>query len=315
MKRYRGVPFEIRIALPDNAPLSAITLHTGFDGVFVLEEVAVLDEAGALIRPASVRVEDGVVTATFTDAPSSGTVTLQCLSPRAKLTMRLQHPEALEVYAKAPAPVIIEHGPLRMNTGYLLGLEPDNMDMDSMRRIAALFGDNLVGFEMSEFDSNFYQVRAMKGNYNRPDLAKYVPLHDDDKYDAERNLRRNFEMQQSFCPGEMRPFGHSGGLKSAQYGYEWGGAAAVTQYASERTTLNKRQLLLFTRGGARQYGMKPWIMHLAQEVGGASVKATPNSLVTRTTRACSDSSPRTGRRTPWIPSGKAVATLRTPHGN
>ena len=282
LKRYQGVHFEIKAVLPDPAPVSLIKLRAGCDGAYGLEDVTFLGEDGGVIKPISCQVEGGVVVAKFVNAPASRSVTLKCLSPSAKVAMKLSHPEAVGVYSNSPGPVIIEHGPLRMNTGYMLGLEPGNMDMDSMRRLAAMFGDNLVGFEMGEYDSNFYQIRAMKGNYNRPDLAKYVPLYDDDKFDAEQNLRLNFEMQKGFCPEEMKPFGHSGGLKSAQYGYEWGGEAAVTQFASERTTLNKRQLLMFTRGGARQYGMKPWIMHLAQEVGGASVKATPNSLVKRT---------------------------------
>ena len=111
LKRYQGVPFEIKVVLPDDKPLSQVKVQTGYTGAYKLNDITFLGEDGDILKPSSYEIENGVVTAKFTNAPPSKILTFKCLSPISKISMVLAHPEIIDEFSKSPAPSLSRTAP------------------------------------------------------------------------------------------------------------------------------------------------------------------------------------------------------------
>lgn len=158
--RYKPICVEISIQLPSDTPLEKIVIYSGAPN-FVdsnegeLAAVKFFDTSGKEIVPASVKNEKGIYTAEFKNAPKTSSVTLKCVSTCLKHQIDLaENPDMAKRIENKP---ISLHPPYRSWT--LFGKTVENLDLPSYRAFMKKYGKNFLGFEIGEWDSNYFQFQ------------------------------------------------------------------------------------------------------------------------------------------------------------
>ncbi len=187
------------------------------------------------------------------------------LTCRARPYLIRMHPERLpykELRRKYPFSI----GEfIRLNRGDFLGLSAENFDRESFQMFLDEYHETFMGFALPEWDSNTTQVQNRKAeaygvtDANQDHLRKYLPDYTN-KHDAVKNWKSFWDYQADLLLGSL--YALSGGLAYSQYAAAWGARTIVVENSGMSIRLPVRSMLMFTRGGARQFGV-PWGHYIA----------------------------------------------------
>lgn len=265
-KRYRPVEARLEITLKNDQPVTKIVIHHGSNRKASLQSADFLFKNGGnweSVKPWKIERNQGSITAMFKNAPASRKLAIDCVSIIPVISIGDFSGELAERCLKYP---FYPWPHFYLTGGSILGLSRDNFDPVSWGKFLDKYQKTFMGFDLKEWDSNFFQGMKRKDAATHQDLMAYVS-HYDNRRDAEKNLRSIWDYQRNLLFD--RVFGLSGQLDFPQYGLEWGGDLACMELAANSANFPHRNNLLFTRGAARQYG-KPWMLYLAYYYGACT---------------------------------------------
>ena len=269
LTRYNGVGATIIARFKAPAPLSKLTLAYGNSVNPDLEEVKFFAD-GIELKPASLKIADQMLTAEFMNAPAASEITLSIKSAPVKIELLDLTPDESKRCLEYPFSPFF----LRVGLGEMFGLSEENFDRAAAEKILQKYDRTSIGFEIGEWDSNYFQMWHRQHRFYK-DILSYCGPDPKNRFEAEAKLKRFWTWQKGLLCD--RVWGMSGGIGYSQYGLEWGGKVAGMEITNHTSTIPHRTLLRFTAGAARQYG-KPWLFYLAYYLG----KYSPNSLASVT---------------------------------
>jgi len=259
-ERYRPFRVSLQVELPAAEPLAAITLYHGASGEARLASVdfyaIVKGKERLKLEPATLTRTADEIRATFTNAPATGSLLLDCLSAAPATS--------IGTFSTNLARHCQTHPFFPDQFGDMLGLGADNFDAASWNKFLHDYRDTYMGFCLGEWDSGFFHQVVLKWS---EELEQYGISQYTTRREAEAMLRTYWDNRKQALPGPI--WGLSGQLNYPQYGAAWGGNIVAMELAGNSPDFPHRSNLLFTRGGARQYD-KPWLMYLAYYVGSAT---------------------------------------------
>lgn len=244
---HSAVPFEIDIILPSGKAIEKIVIHTGKTTLPLKHLAASVNgrELDALHakRPDSYSL-------TFAQAPRTKNIHLNGMVQQ--VIYRVGDLSAATKQLVKGKPFTHHHFKFRERHA---DINPDNVDRRSIQRFRRKY-PNFIPETIAEVSANFYQIR------NNPKLFRdrlekqgaVVSTYDRNRYEAEATLRKNWQRYIDLF-GEMNML--EGGLPSVQYYYEWGVKLCFAEAMNESAHFSNRNLMMFTRSGARQYS-RPW---------------------------------------------------------
>jgi len=264
-ERYRPARASIRATLPTNNPVNEIAIFHGSDGKARLESVefyaVVNGKERVKMAPSRIQSDSAVLRASFTNAPATGELLIECVSVKTLIKIRPAldslSPQLEKHCQKYP---FVPEESFRLNSGHVMGLNADNFDPVSWDTFLRKYQTTYMGLCLGEWDSNlFHLLYLYTNNPVYKDLKSYIADYSNRK-EAEEAVRTIWKYQRETLPGPI--WGLSGQMNSTQYGLEWGGSIACMELCGGSPDFPHRSNLLFARGAARQYN-KPWMLYLA----------------------------------------------------
>ncbi len=266
LTRYKGVGAQITARFKTPAPLREFKLSYGNHNNPDIGEVKFFAD-GIEIKPVNLKNIDRTLTAEFENFPAAEEITIHVASSPVKIELLDLSPAQAERCLKYPFSPFL----MRVATGGMFGLSKENIDHAAAEKILRKYNQTNIGFELAEWDSNYFQMWMEQSRFYKDILAYCGPERPKDRIEAEEKLKLFWDWQRKLLFNHV--WGMSGSTSFPQYGLEWGGKVAGMELTHHTSTIPHRTLLRFTAGGARQYG-KPWLLYLAYYLG----KYSPNSL-------------------------------------
>lgn len=243
----KAVPFEMELELPSNLPVEKVVLRTSSSTLPLKHLAAFVNdrELDALNekRPDSFSL-------TFTKAPRSRKLRLSALIQQVIYKVGDLQPVLKKLVKDKP----FTHHHFKFRETYT-ELAPDNIDRRSLQQFRQKY-PNFIPETAGEVSANFYQHRYNPARF-RDNLERQgyiVSTYDRNRYEAEATLRKNWQHYIDLF-GDLNML--EGGLPSCQYYYEWGVKLCFAEAMNESAHFSNRNLMMFTRSGARQYS-RPW---------------------------------------------------------
>ena len=156
------------------------------------------------------------------------------------------------------APVVI-HPPVRFALGTLLGLEKSNIDQEGLRRLEKEYRDTFVGYQLDEWDSNFFQTLRRPTSRRFQDLVHYIQVPCD-RDGMLQNLQKFWSIHRNLFGPDIYVL--SGMVNFEHISLDLGGKIAALEITSEHIDHQHRNNYVFLRGAARQFE-KPMLMYFA----------------------------------------------------
>lgn len=192
---------------------------------------------------------------------------VQLKQPSKELTLELCSSQ--EFYSPRPfsdqisaqmkkAPVVI-HPPVRFALGTLLGLEKNNIDQEGLRRLEKEYSDTFVGYQLDEWDSNFFQTLRRPTSRRFQDLVHYIQVPCN-REGMLQNLQKFWLMHRDLFGPDI--YALSGMVNFEHLTLDLGGKIAALEITSEHIDHQHRNNYVFLRGAARQFE-KPMLMYFA----------------------------------------------------
>jgi hypothetical protein len=253
--RYKKVYGTLQLNGSVSSLLSMIRIYHGNGSTGELEQFALLDKSGRRLETISMSNDQGMFTAKLKNAEPCGNIVISFSTTPFRIVIKDLPPDIAEKAKVMPFEI---WDLLRMGNGNLLGLGKENFDRQSFEKFLSKFKDTFMGFGISEFDSNYQQLRR-PGNPNFSLLAGYIPRKDENRADAEKNMRNLFLYQKELFFDHVYTL--SGGVMGSPYFGEWGSRNLILEYSC-RTDRSARILMAMTKGAARQYHV-PWGFYMA----------------------------------------------------
>jgi len=260
-ERYRPFRVTLQISLPAVAPLSAITIYHGAAGQAQMESVdfyaIVKGKERLKLEPATLTRTAAEIRATFTNTPAVGRLQLDCLSVKPIISVGALSPDLARRCRTYP---FWPQGSFHFGTGRILGLNADNFDAASWDQFLHDYQNTFMGYDLGEWDGNFFQMLERKESLTYADLMQYISGEYTTRQEAETMLRTIWDYQKQTLPGPV--WGLSGERNYPQYGAAWGGTIVGMELTGNSPDYPHRSHMMFTRGAARQYD-KPWLIYVA----------------------------------------------------
>lgn len=266
LTRYKGVEAQITARFKTSAPLQEFKLSYGNHKNPDIGEMKFFAD-DIEIKPVSLKNIDRTVIAQFSNVPAAKKITIHVASSPIKIELLDLSPAQAERCLKYPFSPFL----LRIATGGMFGLSEENFDRVAAEKILRKYNQTNIGFELAEWDSNYFQMWMERSRFYKDILAYCGPERPKNRIEAEAKLQSFWNWQKKLLFNHV--WGMSGSTGFPQYGLEWGGKVAGMELTHHTSTIPHRTLLRFTAGGARQYE-KPWLLYLAYYLG----KYSPNSL-------------------------------------
>ena len=244
---HSAVPFEINVTLPAGRSVEKIVIHTG-------RTTLPLKHLTALVNgrdPDALHVKrDGLYSLTFPRALPVRELQLKGMVQQVIYRVGDLTAETQKLVRNKP----FTHHHFKFRERHA-EVAPDNIDRNSIQKFRQKY-PNFIPETIAEVSANFFQIR------NNPKLFRdrlekqgaVVSTYDRNRYEAEETLRKNWQRYIDLF-GEMNML--EGGLPSVQYYYEWGVKLCFAEAMNEAAHYSNRNLMMFTRSGARQYS-RPW---------------------------------------------------------
>ncbi len=253
--RYKKVYGTLQLSAPENFRVSAVRIYHGNAGNGALEGFSLLDPSGKKLETASMKNIRGTFSATLKKPESCRNIAIGFSTVPYKLVIRDLPPETEEKARTMPFEI---QDIVRMNSNNFLGLSEENFDRRSFRKFLDTYRDTFMGFGISEFDSNYQQLR-IPGSANFSVISGYIPRKDRDRADAEKNMRNLFLYQKELLFNHVYTL--SGGVMGSPYFAEWGSRNLILEYSC-RLDRSARILMTMTKSAGRQYHV-PWGFYMA----------------------------------------------------
>ena len=266
LARYKEIGAAVTARFETPAPLQRLSFSYGNSKNPDIGKVKFFAD-GIEIKPVRLKNAGRVLTAEFENTPAAREITLNVTSAPVKISILDLTPAESERCLKYPFSPFL----MRVALGGMFGLSEENFDRAAAEKILRKYDRTSLGFEIGEWDSNYFQMWLKHSRFYQDILAYCGPEPPKNKVEAEAKLKHFWTWQKKLLFD--RAWGMSGGVGFPQYGLEWGGKVAGMELTHHTSTIPHRTLLRFTAGGARQYG-KPWLFYLAYYLG----KYSPNSL-------------------------------------
>ncbi|MBQ7209058.1 MAG: LamG domain-containing protein [Lentisphaeria bacterium] len=260
--RYLPVEAEIALAFPEPVAVSKLTLAYGAGRSKEIGRVRFVC-AGKELRPASLRKENGLLTAVFRNAPRSRELTLLCGSAVPRIVLQDFPADQQARLLKYP---FVSH----LMRPVPFGLEPGNFDKAAAAQLLSKYKKTHKGICFAEWDSQAFFQSLNENNRLFVETVTQFGKKPDDRGGFADYMKRFWNWHKAIFFDDI--FGMSGAFGTVHYGMEWGGKIAAMELTNHTSTIPHRTLLRYTAGAGRQYG-RPWMLYLAYYLG----KFSPNS--------------------------------------
>ena len=252
--RYKSVQGSLRIDGPGAGSVSSIRVYHGNRGCGGLSSFAVKDSSGKKVELASSANRSGIFTAKLKKPVPADRLRIEFSTVPYKITIRDFPPEISEKLLQMPFSV---SDIARINEHDLLGLRKENVDWKAFNDFVRKYQKTFLGFGISEYDSNYGQVRR-PGNRYFP-LQGFTPKADRNRDDAVKYMRNLWYYQQELFGNNA--FALSGGVMGAPYFCEWGAKNVILEYSC-RLDRPARILMMMVKSAGKQY-RRPWGFYMA----------------------------------------------------
>lgn len=263
--RYKPVPGSLLIDGPDSLGVSSIRIYHGNRGCGGLCSFAVKDSSGKNVELVSSVNRNGVFTAKLKKPVPANRLRVEFATVPYRITIRDFSPAISEKLRQVP---FIVRDIARMNENDLLGLRKENIDWKAFNNFTREYQNTFLGFGISEYDSNYGQVRR-PGNRYFP-LQGFAPRADRNRDDAVKYMRNLWFYQQELYGNNV--FALSGGVMGSPYFCEWGAKNVILEYSC-RLDRPARILMMMVKSAGKQY-RRPWGFYMAYFADTGN----PNSL-------------------------------------
>ena len=267
--RHTGVP--VRIVVSNlSAPVEKIRFVTDLNGCAPMASVEALDEAGkSQTATCEKSSDDGEWTLTFPRPIQGKSFVIRAKTAPSFFSLDALPAKYKELFKKVPFLTSTMTASFRG----IAELNPENIDIESIRKFHDEYPETFLGQVHNEVDSNYFFVRtlalAARFRQQLTEEGYYVPTYDRDRVDAEAGWRTHVKRYFD-CFGK-RPL-MSGGLTASPYFYEWGAPFGISGTLTEPPTGPNRSLVTANRSGSRQYG-KPWGFYITSYARDATAFA------------------------------------------
>ncbi|MBQ9503230.1 MAG: LamG domain-containing protein [Lentisphaeria bacterium] len=261
--RYLPVEAKITLSFPRGVSVSEAVLSFGAGRNKDIGSVRFVC-AGKELKPASLKKDNGILTAAFRNAPRSEKFVIFCQSAVPKIILQDFAPALRERLLKYP---FTSH--LMRPVPY--GLTPENFDREAASLLLEKYDRTHKGICFAEWDSQaFFQSLNENNRLFTETVTQFGPRPGDRAGFADY-MKRFWDWHNTMFFDTM--WGMSGAFGTVPYGMEWGGKMAGMELTNHTSTIPHRTLLRYTAGAARQHG-RPWLLYLAYYLGKFSPDST-----------------------------------------
>ena len=254
---HKAVPFEAALEVPEAKTVEKIVIHTEKSSLPLKHLAAFVNgqEQSALYEKKA-----DSFSLTFSRMPRTRIIHLKGLVQQVIYRVGDLSPDVQKLVKGKP----FTHHHFKFR-GKHAEVAPDNVDRESVRRFRKKY-PNFIPETVGEVSANFYQHRYNPHRF-RDHLERQgaiVSTYDRNRCEAEATLRKNWQRYIDVF-GELNML--EGGLPSMQYYYEWGVKLCFAEAMNEAAHFSNRNLMMFSRSGARQYS-SPWGFYQTSYGGG-----------------------------------------------
>ena len=263
--RNRFAPVEtalvIRFKRPQ--PVQTVSLAYGKNRNKGIGKVRFFNGSAELV-PASVKNENGTLTAAFRNTGNCSDIRIVCTSATPKFTLEDFAPEIRSRLENYPFTT-------HLMRPVPFGIMPGNVDRAAAEKLLSKYQDTHLGICFAEWDSQgFFQSYNENNRLFKETVAQF----------GEKPRTREELLSKMTAVWKWHKniffdsiWGMSGAFGTIHYGTEWGGTAAGLELTNHTSTIPHRTLMRYTAGAGRQYN-KPWVLYLAYYMGKFSPDST-----------------------------------------